>query len=120
MALNLKRSSNFILIEANNGHLTQDRKVSEGMASEVKVFLNDAKAFYENIASLEENCSEIEKTYCVFRSDKTSILQEIQYNYINELNFLRDIGGDVSNYPKYLSKLNFPRDIEIIHNIFSN
>ncbi len=105
MDLNLRRSSDFILIEANNGNRGQDRQVSNWMMSEVKEFLNDAKIFYEYISSLEEDSSRLTEICEDFKSNKLSVLQSIQHNYINELNFIRDIGGDVSNYTRYLSKL---------------
>lgn len=104
MDLNLKRSSSFILIEANNGNREQDRQVCKWMISEVKELLKELRGSYEYVSSLEEDSSRLREICEDFRLNKLSVLQNLQYNYTNELNFLRDIGGEVSNYPRYLTK----------------
>ena len=75
------------------------------MISEVKQFLDDSKIFYDSISSLESNSPKLKGICNDFNLNKVAILQNLQSNYINELNFLRDIGADISNYPKYLFKL---------------
>lgn len=96
--------SRILFIEENNGNRGQDRQVRKWMISEVKEFLDDSRILYNYVSSLQENSSKL-KEFCEdFKSNKLSTLQNLQYNYTNELNFLKDIGGDVSNYPKYLTK----------------
>lgn len=96
--------SNLILIEVQNQYYVQDRQVRKWMMDEVKEFLDKSKIFYEYVSSLEKNPSELKEICDEFRSNKLSVLQDMENKYINELSFLRDIGGDVSNYPKYLTK----------------
>jgi hypothetical protein len=99
-----KHTNLITLVGRCNNNTLQDRQVRKWMISEVKQFLEDSRIFYNRISSLENNSLELKGICNDFNLNKIAILQNLQYNYTNELNFLKDVGGDVSNYPRYLTK----------------
>lgn len=105
MRLSSKEQYNLLILESQERCRVQDRQVRNGMISKIKEFLDDVQIAYNEICSLEDNLQELKENYLSIGFNKSKTLQQMQQDYINELNFLRDIGGDVSNYPKYLSKL---------------
>ncbi len=100
---NTALDTKLILLEALRDYGNQDRQVSRDLIREVNGALGDYIAFYRVIRLLEHEPSELKDLCNHFNSSKENILKDMQENYSNELNFLKNIGGNYSPYPMSLS-----------------
>lgn len=67
--------------------------------------LIDMIHFYQHIYSLEEDDEVLRDYLKENKTDKNALLLRIKKGYKNQLNNLKFLGADVSDYPKLLDKL---------------
>lgn len=94
-----------IINNAFKRYKSQDRLIGRDTLDIIGEFLINSIEFYQDFYFLDENDPKCKKICSVFGYNKENILRHLKENYQIQLSLLKDIGGDISEYPRNLEEL---------------
>jgi len=83
----------------------QDRSLGKEIFPKIEEFLINSIELYPNIYFLDENDPKSKQICTCFRYNKKEILSFLKQNYQDQLFLLKNMGGDISDYPNDLEEL---------------
>ena len=94
-----------IIDNAFRSYKFQDKLICRNTSEIVEEFLINSIDFYNDFYFLDENDPRCKQICSIFGYNKENILKYLKENYQIQLSLLKEIGGDVSEYPRNLEEL---------------